>query len=626
MKTPTIVLGVIGSDCHCVGNKILDAFFSDHGYRVVNLGVMVSQDEFIDAAIESAAAAILVSSLYGHAEIDCAGFRERCVERGLDDILLYIGGNLVVGKMPREAIERQVQIGWVSIASSCPATTWRQAAACLQADISERRGAGGGGVHDAGGEHRHRFDVDQRAPFDLDPQAPHIVRRGVGAHDQWNLAEGFARLLARLLDLPGDVPLECASRPTCRCYFSSSAKGRPGDRRRRHRARPDAARRTTGRRLGRARIVACYAYQLGPPSRSPNWSGMRPDIILLVRRHGRRQRALQPAQRPSAGRLAPRFRHPLRRQCRCWPTGSARSWRGKQLLVTDNLMPEVGQLRIEPARQRIQEIFLQHDRRGQRPGAKSPPRCAAEPRPTPLAVFDLLAAMADASADWNDLLVIDLGGATTDVYSVHRSFWGEPGFVLKGLCEPRLKRTVEGRPRHAGRAPAVLETADDYVERELAARGIPLAADGGVCGRRAAVPGPSAERRRGAALRRSAGRRLRLSRPAASRRPRRGELRRGRQDLCCSAAKTCAACGHGLARRLSGRSCDPAAFYAARTRRRAARYGRHEPAPATCKLSTPTPATSCRCSATWPRIIPPPRCNSPLDELQRVHAPETVTP
>ena len=98
MKTHTIVLGVIGADCHAVGTKILEAFFSQAGYRVVNLGVMVSQDEFIDAAIETGATAILVSSLYGHGEIDCAGLRERCLERGLENLVLYVGGNLVVGK------------------------------------------------------------------------------------------------------------------------------------------------------------------------------------------------------------------------------------------------------------------------------------------------------------------------------------------------------------------------------------------------------------------------------------------------------------------------------------------------------------------------------------------------
>lgn len=111
MKTPeeknAIVLGVIGADCHSVGNKILEKFFANKGFKVVNLGVMVSSDEFIDAAIETGAKAILVSSLYGHGEIDCIGFRERCIERGLEDEILYVGGNLVVGKTSREEVEKK---------------------------------------------------------------------------------------------------------------------------------------------------------------------------------------------------------------------------------------------------------------------------------------------------------------------------------------------------------------------------------------------------------------------------------------------------------------------------------------------------------------------------------------
>ncbi len=105
MDTIPVVLGVIGADCHAVGNKILERFFTDKGFRVANLGVMVSQDEFIDAAIETGAEAILVSSLYGHGEIDCQGFRERCVERGLENIILYIGGNLVIGKTDAAIVE-----------------------------------------------------------------------------------------------------------------------------------------------------------------------------------------------------------------------------------------------------------------------------------------------------------------------------------------------------------------------------------------------------------------------------------------------------------------------------------------------------------------------------------------
>lgn len=106
-KAATIVLGVIGADCHAVGNKIIDSVLSREGFRVVNLGVMVSQDEFVDAAIETGAQAILVSSIYGHGEIDCPGLRGRCIERGLSDIILYVGGNLVVGKRDFAEVELQ---------------------------------------------------------------------------------------------------------------------------------------------------------------------------------------------------------------------------------------------------------------------------------------------------------------------------------------------------------------------------------------------------------------------------------------------------------------------------------------------------------------------------------------
>ena len=102
-----LVLGVIGADVHAVGNQILNYAFREAGFDVVNLGVMVSQEEFIDAAVESAAEAILVSSLYGHGELDCQGFREKCDEAGLTGILLYVGGNIVVGKQPFEEVEKR---------------------------------------------------------------------------------------------------------------------------------------------------------------------------------------------------------------------------------------------------------------------------------------------------------------------------------------------------------------------------------------------------------------------------------------------------------------------------------------------------------------------------------------
>lgn len=136
MNEATIILGVIGSDCHSVGNRILEAFLTEQGFHVVNLGVMVSQEEFINAAIETDAAAILVSSLYGHGELDCIGFRGRCIEHGLDHILLYIGGNLVVGKMPRETIvQKFVDLGFdrVFLASD----DLSAAASCLRSDLEQ---------------------------------------------------------------------------------------------------------------------------------------------------------------------------------------------------------------------------------------------------------------------------------------------------------------------------------------------------------------------------------------------------------------------------------------------------------------------------------------------------------
>lgn len=98
MNGKTVVTGVIGADAHAVGNKIIAYALTQAGYKVVNLGVMVSQTEFINAAIETSANAILVSSLYGHGEIDCQGLREKCDEAGLKEIPLLAGGNLVVGK------------------------------------------------------------------------------------------------------------------------------------------------------------------------------------------------------------------------------------------------------------------------------------------------------------------------------------------------------------------------------------------------------------------------------------------------------------------------------------------------------------------------------------------------
>jgi methylaspartate mutase sigma subunit len=103
----TLVTGVIGSDTHIVGNRILGRALEQAGFQMVALGALTPASEFVDAAIESNADAILVSSLYGQGELDCRGFRDLCTEAGLGDILLYVGGYLVVGEQPWESVERR---------------------------------------------------------------------------------------------------------------------------------------------------------------------------------------------------------------------------------------------------------------------------------------------------------------------------------------------------------------------------------------------------------------------------------------------------------------------------------------------------------------------------------------
>lgn len=107
MDKKKLVIGVIGADVHAVGNTILQHAFEDAGFEVTNLGVMVSQEEYIAAAIETNADGIMVSSLYGHGELDCRGLRDKCNEAGLKDILLYVGGNIVVGKQPFDEVEKR---------------------------------------------------------------------------------------------------------------------------------------------------------------------------------------------------------------------------------------------------------------------------------------------------------------------------------------------------------------------------------------------------------------------------------------------------------------------------------------------------------------------------------------
>lgn len=132
-----VILGVIGADCHAVGNKILNHALTAAGFEVENLGVLVPQKEFVDAAIETDAKAILVASLYGHGEIDCRGLREQCREAGIGDILLYVGGNLVVGKTDFTEVENKFsKMGYDRVYA--PGTLPDQVTDDLKDDLGQR--------------------------------------------------------------------------------------------------------------------------------------------------------------------------------------------------------------------------------------------------------------------------------------------------------------------------------------------------------------------------------------------------------------------------------------------------------------------------------------------------------
>ena len=124
---------------------------------------------------------------------------------------------------------------------------------------------------------------------------------------------------------------------------------------------------------------------------------------------------------------------------------------GRGVIVTENVMPEFNVLDIEPARAAIREVFI--DRIVH---AKGIDRAQAMfdrvLMPTPAAVMEgarLLADGCDGRAGLGALLVVDPGGATTDVHSVAS---GEPTpgrGDSAGSAGAEGEAHGRGRPRHA---------------------------------------------------------------------------------------------------------------------------------------------------------------------------------
>ena len=100
-----VVTGVVGNDIHVVANRLIELSLNARGFEVFNLGVNTYLEEFFDAVVETDADVLLISSLNGEAE---GWAREvkflKSKYKTLDNLVMMIGGNLVVGTAPAEEI------------------------------------------------------------------------------------------------------------------------------------------------------------------------------------------------------------------------------------------------------------------------------------------------------------------------------------------------------------------------------------------------------------------------------------------------------------------------------------------------------------------------------------------
>jgi len=119
---------------------------------------------------------------------------------------------------------------------------------------------------------------------------------------------------------------------------------------------------------------------------------------------------------------------------------------GCEVYVCPNVMPKFGVLKIEPTQKQIREIFL--NRIVQAKGlSKATALLSDIMMPTPAAVLqamELLAQGCEGELGIGELVAVDVGGATTDVYSIADGMPEHMNTVFKGIPEPFAKRTVEG--------------------------------------------------------------------------------------------------------------------------------------------------------------------------------------
>lgn len=139
------------------------------------------------------------------------------------------------------------------------------------------------------------------------------------------------------------------------------------------------------------------------------------------------------------------------------------------VVVADNVMPELGVLAVDSARLAVRDLFFTHI-------VKAKGLDQAEAflgrimMPTPAAVLSAAELLAQGCGDekgLGELMVVDVGGATTDVHSIAQGNPSKLEVTLKGFPEPFVKRTVEGDLGVRYSAEALVETAGRRLFKDL---------------------------------------------------------------------------------------------------------------------------------------------------------------
>jgi uncharacterized protein (TIGR01319 family) len=186
----------------------------------------------------------------------------------------------------------------------------------------------------------------------------------------------------------------------------------------------------------------------------------RPDLVLLVggTDGGDRDVLLRNARRLAANRLRTPIVLAGNRSARDEALTILRH-AARAVVATENVLPDVGDLAPAPARAAIREAFLRHVIGGK--GLSRGPAFrrmvrAVTPDAVLAGVSRLAAVLAERDAPGGAVLVVDVGGATTDVYSAVSDL--EPGTRAVGL--PADRRTVEGDLGMRWSAPSVAAEAE----------------------------------------------------------------------------------------------------------------------------------------------------------------------